>query len=518
MTKALDGWFDVARPGTFTDARGKEVELTEAWLRRLAAAYDPDEPAPVVVGHPPLDAPAYGWIKGLRMSGDRLQAKVFKVMPEFRVAVEAGRYAGRSLAILGDRIRHLGFLGGRAPAIPGLKPAQFAAPETGVTMLCAPTLDREVIASRAVADGASKFTTMTLLQFAGGVAFDDTEIGRELKAVDAMVKRIHEKMNAALAEDLAYRARRLAEWSGREAADNSKMAVQYLTDADKAMKAIRALANTGNGTAAQKVVDELDGHVWGWSILTGEMDTPYKGKNWVPTYKDAALGSGATFAEIVWRDRRGAGRHDLAGPDGNGRDVSDQAIANHATMLIRKALPLSVELTPAQAVDIARFEFGVAPLPDQMRNLSVMLAAREAQADAAERGETLDARQAVAVFASSDASGDGRPSNQAIAHEARRLIHLAERKGSKLATPVAVDMARARHGLGRDDPPRPATPDEETRRAELAERRRAEAAGPSSEAIAREAAELVAEAFAAGVALSTPAAVDRVRARHGLPA
>ena len=49
----------------------------------------------------------------------------------FREAVEAGRYAGRSIALQGDTLRHLGFLGGRAPAVPGLAPTCFgAAPET----------------------------------------------------------------------------------------------------------------------------------------------------------------------------------------------------------------------------------------------------------------------------------------------------------------------------------------------------------------------------------------------------
>ena len=86
----------------------------------------------MVVGHPQMDAPAYGWIDGLRRTGDRLQAKLRDIDPAFREAVEAGRYAGRSVALENDvtdgyRLQHLGFLGGAAPAVKGLAPTQFSA-------------------------------------------------------------------------------------------------------------------------------------------------------------------------------------------------------------------------------------------------------------------------------------------------------------------------------------------------------------------------------------------------------
>ena len=69
----------------------------------------------------------------LRRVGDRLQARLRDVAPSFREAVEAGRYSGRSIALEGDRLRHVGFLGGRAPAVPGLAPTRFGCrPETVV--------------------------------------------------------------------------------------------------------------------------------------------------------------------------------------------------------------------------------------------------------------------------------------------------------------------------------------------------------------------------------------------------
>ena len=128
---ALDGWIDICRAGTWRDLQGRDVRLDEDRLDRIVASHAAADPAPVVVGHPETDAPAYAWIDGLRRVGDRLQAKLRDIAPPFRDAVEAGHYAGRSIALQGDTLRHLGFLGGRAPAVPGLAPTCFAsAPET----------------------------------------------------------------------------------------------------------------------------------------------------------------------------------------------------------------------------------------------------------------------------------------------------------------------------------------------------------------------------------------------------
>ena len=128
---ALDGWIDICRAGDWRDIAGRDVRLDEDRLDRIVAAQSAADPAPVVVGHPEANAPAFGWVDSLRRVGDRLQAKLRDIAPAFREAVEAGRYAGRSIALQGDTLRHLGFLGGRAPAVPGLAPTCFAfAPET----------------------------------------------------------------------------------------------------------------------------------------------------------------------------------------------------------------------------------------------------------------------------------------------------------------------------------------------------------------------------------------------------
>ncbi|MFO6238944.1 peptidase, partial [Pseudomonas aeruginosa] len=63
---------------------GRPVEFTEAILQEIAATYDPAlSEAPLVIGHPKLNAPAYGWAKGLEVREGMLYAEPHQVVPEF---------------------------------------------------------------------------------------------------------------------------------------------------------------------------------------------------------------------------------------------------------------------------------------------------------------------------------------------------------------------------------------------------------------------------------------------------
>ena len=62
MTTSLD----IFRTGRHTASSGTSLAFTEADLAATAAAYDPAlHEAPIVVGHPKDNAPAYGWVKSL---------------------------------------------------------------------------------------------------------------------------------------------------------------------------------------------------------------------------------------------------------------------------------------------------------------------------------------------------------------------------------------------------------------------------------------------------------------------
>lgn len=125
----LTDWFDVFRCGTHTDRFGREVTVTPADIDAAIAGYQADT-APIVVGHPTLNAPAYGWIKAFRRVGDTVQAKASSVAAEFADVVKRHLYKNRSLAFgPGLKFRHVGFLGAQAPAVKGLQDIQFAIKE-----------------------------------------------------------------------------------------------------------------------------------------------------------------------------------------------------------------------------------------------------------------------------------------------------------------------------------------------------------------------------------------------------
>ena len=130
----------VFRSGKFTSMEGAPLSYTPDDLRKIAATYDfATAPAPVVVGHPGADAPAYGWVEKFEYDAeaDRLNAVLKEIEPSFATAVHAGRYKKVSMAFFPPHHpanpapgswypRHVGFLGAASPAVPGLKNASFA--------------------------------------------------------------------------------------------------------------------------------------------------------------------------------------------------------------------------------------------------------------------------------------------------------------------------------------------------------------------------------------------------------
>ena len=145
MTKPLTARIEVFRPGTFKPMAGAAITYSAADLKAVADSYDPaTAPAPVVIGHPTTDAPAFGWIESFDYDAleERLFATIGDIEPEFAELVKAGRFRKVSMAFFSPDQphnpvagtwypKHLGFLGAAAPGVPGLKNAQFAG-EAGV--------------------------------------------------------------------------------------------------------------------------------------------------------------------------------------------------------------------------------------------------------------------------------------------------------------------------------------------------------------------------------------------------
>lgn len=121
-------WFEIFRTGTHTALDGKVLTYTESDLDAIVSSYDPAKnEAPMVVGHPKLNHPAFGWVKELKREGDKLLAYAEQIVPEFAEMVNQGLFKKRSIALNKDgTLRHIGFLGAAAPAVKGLADVQFS--------------------------------------------------------------------------------------------------------------------------------------------------------------------------------------------------------------------------------------------------------------------------------------------------------------------------------------------------------------------------------------------------------
>jgi len=134
----------IFRAGTHTSVDGRKLTFTPEVIAELAETYDPSvSEAPLVVGHPKIDAPAYGWAKSLRADGAVLYAEPHQVEPQFAEMVNAGRFKKISAAVYFPTsagnpkpgkhyIKHIGFLGAAAPSVKGLPSASFAADDEAV--------------------------------------------------------------------------------------------------------------------------------------------------------------------------------------------------------------------------------------------------------------------------------------------------------------------------------------------------------------------------------------------------
>ena len=132
----------IFRPGRHTSMQGATIDFGESDLIATANAYDPARhEAPLVIGHPRADAPAWGWVGGLTADGGGLFAAPRQLDPAFAEMVRAGRFKKVSASFYTPDsphnpvpgvwyLRHVGFLGAAPPAVKGLAPVNFAEGDT----------------------------------------------------------------------------------------------------------------------------------------------------------------------------------------------------------------------------------------------------------------------------------------------------------------------------------------------------------------------------------------------------
>lgn len=134
----------IFKTGKHTAMSGAVLNFGEAELQAAAAAYDPAvHEAPLTVGHPKDDLPAYGWVKSLAFQEGGLDAQPDQVDEAFAELVRQGKFKKISASFYTPDspanpkpgayyLRHVAFLGAQPPAVKGLKPVSFGEAEEGV--------------------------------------------------------------------------------------------------------------------------------------------------------------------------------------------------------------------------------------------------------------------------------------------------------------------------------------------------------------------------------------------------
>lgn len=133
-------FFAIFRAGHHVDMRGFDASYSAADVDMMAAVFDEQRmPAPIVIGHPVDNQPAYGLVRKLIARSGTLFA-LADILPAFAELVRAGRYKNRSASFYRPDavanpvpgawyLRHVGFLGAAAPAVKGLGDANFTSQE-----------------------------------------------------------------------------------------------------------------------------------------------------------------------------------------------------------------------------------------------------------------------------------------------------------------------------------------------------------------------------------------------------
>ena len=137
MASKLPPQIEIFRAGRHTDDAGTVHNFSAADVAGMVASYDPAlREAPLTVGHPEHNLPAYGWVKDLGVNpAGNLVMNTHQVQPQFAEMVDAKLFKKRSASFYPPThsnnpkpghwyLRHVAFLGAQPPAIAGL--ADFA--------------------------------------------------------------------------------------------------------------------------------------------------------------------------------------------------------------------------------------------------------------------------------------------------------------------------------------------------------------------------------------------------------
>lgn len=142
----MNNSLEIFRAGNHRAMNGTVLDFSEDTVHEIVDGYDPAlHEAPLVVGHPKANEPAYGWVSSLDYADGVVVAEPDQVDAEFADMVNDGRFKKISASFFTPNntnnptpgkyyLRHVGFLGAQPPAVKGLKSASFADEEGTITI------------------------------------------------------------------------------------------------------------------------------------------------------------------------------------------------------------------------------------------------------------------------------------------------------------------------------------------------------------------------------------------------
>ncbi|MBF0192099.1 MAG: peptidase [Magnetococcales bacterium] len=209
----------IFRPGRHTAMNGTTLEFSERDLAATAAAYDPGRhEAPMVIGHPETDAPAWGWVQGLAFQNGRLLATPGQVDAQFAEMVNSGRFKKISASFYTPTapgnptpgvyaLRHVGFLGAQPPSVKGLGDAKFASPAEGVVtveyveVLSPQTKEQSAMPDNRTPPGSNR-SVEDLAQWEQRLAEAQARFAEQVRQIDERAAADRARVEAAFAESL----------------------------------------------------------------------------------------------------------------------------------------------------------------------------------------------------------------------------------------------------------------------------------------------------------------------------
>ena len=273
----MTGWEAIFKAGRHTDSAGIEREFSNADLDFIAANYNPSaHEAPLVIGHPKDNSPAFGWVKKLKRRGETLFAQFKQVPEELKEAVRAGHYKKVSVALYPNMtLRHVGLLGGMPPAVKGLGSVAFGANEDFFSIEFNETQEQteedmgeleRALADKAQAEAEAKAARDKLAQAEARAAESD----QKAATAEQAAKEATEKAEAAEARFSEHQAQEMAKTRECQFNELLKSGKAMPGDKDAVLAVATALSGASEITFSEGGEEtKTPAEKLFWKILTG---------------------------------------------------------------------------------------------------------------------------------------------------------------------------------------------------------------------------------------------------------